>query len=92
MIIQKIGDHRGSFCIGNGWSKHCAQDPMAREIGTDATNHKELTIEYTYEGAHVFLQGDVHLADAAVNKLGLRRLIGRQVVAYFCYLCSKDPN
>lgn len=60
-------------------------------LGVVKTNYKQLTLEFECGGTIVKLQGDAQIADAGVSNQGLRRMMARREVAYFCHL-KYDPS
>lgn len=49
-------------------------------------------MEVTVGNQRVLLQGGPHLSESELTKSGLRRLVSRNVVAYFCHLRSENPE
>lgn len=55
------------------------------------TDHKELSMEFWDGARKVRLQGDPHLADSEILKSGLRRLMAKGEIGFFCQLrCEEE--
>lgn len=61
-------------------------------LGPVVTNYKELTLQFEKQGSKVTFQGIPHLAESEISGGGLRRLIARREVAYFCHLRCEPPG
>lgn len=60
-------------------------------LGVVKTNYKELTMEFELLGKTIRIQGDSQVTETAISGKGLRRLVARQEVAYFCQLVCDNP-
>lgn len=60
-------------------------------LGEIKTNYKELTMEFKLLGKMIRLQGNPQIAESAISGNGLRRLVTRREVAYFCQLECDIP-
>lgn len=62
------------------------------KLGVVTTDEKELTMEFYERDIRVRFQGDNQLADSELPKAGLRRLIVKGEVAYFCHLRGEGSS
>lgn len=60
-------------------------------LGPVMTNYKQLTIQFEIQGSAVKFQGSPHLGDLAISKSGLRRMMAKKEVTYFCHLACDPP-
>lgn len=60
-------------------------------LGVVKTNYKELTMEFELLGRTIKLQGNSQIAESVISGNGLRRLVARREVAYFCQLVGDAP-
>lgn len=60
--------------------------PEIKNLGTVRTDYKKLSLEFECGEKMIKLQGDGQVTDAIVSNRGLRRMVARKEVAYFCHL------
>lgn len=60
-------------------------------LGPIMTDYRHLTIQFDVQGSPVKFQGIPHLVDSAISNGGLRQLMARKEVAYFCHLSCDPP-
>lgn len=56
------------------------------------TNYKELTMKFDLLGKAIKLQRNPQMAESAISGSGLRKLVARHEVAYFCQLVCDAPT
>lgn len=59
-------------------------------LGPVTKDHKALTMDFKIDGKEYHLQGDCQLNPDGVTTSGLKKMIGRGEVAYFCHLRKDD--
>lgn len=60
-------------------------------LGPVMTDYKKLTLQFEDQGSIVKFQGIPRLTKSEISGGGLRRLITRQEVEYFCHLRCEAP-
>lgn len=79
------------FVLGMGGANVVLGIQWLKKLGLVTTNHRELAMEFELGDLKVRLQGEPHLIDYEITKLGLRHLMAQKEVAYFCHLRCEDP-
>lgn len=61
-------------------------------LGPVVTDYKKLTLQFEDQGSKIKFHGIPHLTYSEISGLGLRRLIAKQEVSYFCHLRCDPPD
>lgn len=92
ITIQNMAIVEALFVLAMGGANVVLGIQWLGKLGLVTTDHKELTMEFSDGDNRVRFQGDPQLAEAEISKSGLRKLLVKGEVAYFCHLRSEDQS